>query len=286
MNGDFLTKLKRFFKNKNTITIVGVAAVLGLLYWGYSMQVKSSVNPVKVPVAAVTIQPRTLITNDMVTYIDVPYIAVSDNAYNSGIAVVGKYTAVNTVIPKGSMFYFDTVVDKNALPDAAFFDIKDGYIPYMFNVSLNSTYGNSIYPKSKIDIYMKANDVDGKIMIGKLLQDVEVVAVKDDSGLDVFEDSSTTRSPAYLIFGLEEEYHILLRKASYISDIDLIPVPHGGTVKHDGDIEYGIEALVEYINSKSVILPGQEGTTVEKTDDKSTDESSKTDKKETTTKKD
>ena len=54
---DFVNKLKKFFKNKNTVTILGVIIVLALLYWGYSTQVTTSVTPTQVPVAADTIQP-------------------------------------------------------------------------------------------------------------------------------------------------------------------------------------------------------------------------------------
>ena len=70
MNG-LMNSLKRFVSNKNTVTILGVILVLVLLYWGYSSQVSSSVQPVQVPVAARTIQPRTQITADMISVIEI-----------------------------------------------------------------------------------------------------------------------------------------------------------------------------------------------------------------------
>ena len=260
---DLLAKIKRIAKNKNTVTIVGVILILGLLYWGYSSQVNTSVSPVTVPVAAETIQPRTQITADMVSDMSVPSIAVVDNVYTSKNAIINMYSNVNTIIPKGSMFYREALVSKSELPDSAFFDIAEDEIPYMFNVTLESTYGNSIYPGSKIDIYMKAADEEGKVMFGKLLSDVLVISVKDSSGNDVFENTEDSREPAYLIFGLKDKYHLLLRKASYL-DVELIPVPHGGKIVSDDKVTtVASTVLEEYITSKTIVLPGQEGTTTE-----------------------
>ena len=261
MNG-IMNSLKRFVSNKNTVTILGVILVLILLYWGYSSQVSSSVQPVQVPVAARTIQPRTQITEDMISVIEISQIAVVENVYTDSNSVVGLYSNVNTLIPIGSMFYHEALIEKDQLPDSAFFEIGEDEIPYLFGVDLESTFGNSIFPNSKIDIYMKAVDEDNKVMVGRLLEDVKVIAVKDSSGNDVFESTEEQREPAYLVFGLPDDIHILLRKAKYINtnDVLLFPVPHGGTVASEGDIRVSTEYLKDFINSKTIILEGQEGS--------------------------
>ena len=61
-----MASFKRFFKNKNTVTIIGVIIILVLLYIGYSSQINKAVEPVSIPDATETIQPRTQITSDMV----------------------------------------------------------------------------------------------------------------------------------------------------------------------------------------------------------------------------
>ena len=60
---NILIGLKRFITNKNTVTVIAVIVILGLLYWGYTSQINASVSPVSVPVAKQTIQPRTEITS-------------------------------------------------------------------------------------------------------------------------------------------------------------------------------------------------------------------------------
>ena len=264
-----LDSLKRFFKNKNTVTIIGVILVLVLLYWGYSSQIKKSVTPVTIPVAKVTIPPRTQITNDMIAEVSVSSIAVSENVYRTRNILIGKYTNVNTIVPKGSMFYQEAVVNETDFKDSIFDDLEEGKIPYLFSVSMESSYGNSIYPKDTVDIYMKAIDENGKIVVGKLLEDVTVLAVRDSSGNDVFQDMANIKTPSYFVFSLSEEIHILMRKAAYIStnSIELFPVPHGRTYVSEGETRVSTEYLKDFINSKSVILEGQESSTEEDIED-------------------
>ena len=180
---NLLDSLKRFLKNKNTVTIIGVIFILVLLYIGYSTQINRAVEPVNVPVAAQNIQPRTLITADMVNNVDMPSISISENVITSSGSIIGKYSNVNTLIPAGSMFYRETVIDAKELPDAALVELKSGEIAYNFPIDMDSTYGNSIMPGNRIDIYMKYGDgTDENVTLGKLLNNIKVLAVKDSSG--------------------------------------------------------------------------------------------------------
>ena len=252
---NFVASAQRFLKNKNTITILGVIGILVLLYIGYSTQVNKAVEPVQVPTAVETIQPRTEITDDMVQMVSMPNISLSDNVIRSKAAVVGKYSNINSVIPKGSMFYTDTVIEKSKLPDSVFVKVKKGEIVFNFPVDMESTYGNSIFPGNKIDIYMKTgNGTDEKVMLGKLVENVEVLAVKDSSGRDVFENTSEERTPDMMIFGVPEKINLLLRKASYMGSlgVELFPVPHGGKVSTDGATEVSTQQLADYIEAHAV----------------------------------
>ena len=232
-----LVSIKRFFKNKNVVTVLGVILILGLLYFGYNRTIKEQTNPVRIPVATQTIQPRTLITDEMVTFISVPKSMVSDNVLKGTGSIVDKYTAVNTVIPKGSMFYSDVLVEKEDLPDSAFVEVPVGQTPYALSVTSQSTYGNSIFPGNIIDVYMKATDENGQIIVGRLLEDVKVLAVKDNAGNNVFEDTTANRTPSTLLFGVNNETYVLLKRAEYLKSkgVELFPVPYGGNVQLTGN---------------------------------------------------
>ena len=109
---NFLISIKWFITNKNTVTVIGVIAILGLLYWGYNSVIDSQVKPIRVPIANQTIQPRTLITDNMISYIEIPAVAVTNNVQRNSNLIIGKYSAVNSVIPAGSMFYNDVLIDE------------------------------------------------------------------------------------------------------------------------------------------------------------------------------
>lgn len=256
---NFTNSIKRFFKNKNTVTIIGVVLIIAILYFGYKYEIKKAVDPVTgIPVASVDIQPRTLITNDMISTVDVAPIMLTDNVIRSTALVVGKYSNYNTMIPKGSMFYTGVVVNGEDLPNASLVNAKEDEIVFPFPVDMDLTYGNSMMPNTIVDIYMKATDESGKIMVGKLLSNVEILAVKDSNGKNVFENSAETRTPAYLYFGFKQSVFILMKKASYLTDVELFPVPMGQTVEEENATRVSTEYLKDYIDARTITISEDE----------------------------
>ena len=133
------------------------------------------------------------------------------------------------------------------------------------SVNTTTTYGNSIYPENYIDIYLKAvNKVDNnsqitedadKIMLGKLIENVKVLAVKDSSGQSVFTNLDEKRTPAMIVFAVPEEYYILLKKAEYLRSYDttLIPVPTNESYEDTpGELAVSSEKLKDWINRVTV----------------------------------
>ena len=91
-------------------------------------------------------------------------------------------------------------------------------------------------------------------MVGKFLENVEVLAVKDSQGNHVFENTTENRTPAYIIFGVDYETNILLLKAKYLYDVEIFPVPHGAWVGTEGQMQVSSEELKAYINNRTVML--------------------------------
>lgn len=254
---NFVEGIKRFIKNKNTVTILCVIAIVVVLYVGYSWRIKQKTNPVRVPYAVVDIQPRSQITENMIEYINVPASMVTDNMVVNINDVVGKYANYNTMIPKGSVFYKSTLITWDKMPDSAWADIPDGYTVVSLNVNTETTYGNSIFPGNYIDLYYVATDNTGKLLLGKLIESIEVLAVKDSSGNHVFENSSNLGAPSSLIFAVPEELHLLLRKASYL-DGQLIPVPRNASYSENPNATVVSSQYIEnFILSQTVTIPDE-----------------------------
>lgn len=258
---NFGITLKKFITNKNTVTIIGIIVILALLYWGYSSTVKKSVDPIRVPVAAHRILSEKEITYDDISYRKVSQVVIGKNVITNVTNIIGKYTNLNVTIPEGSMFYSEWLTTKDNLPGKWIeaVDFANGEEAYYFNTNVVKTLGNSVLPDSYIDIYMKAEDENGNMMIGKLLENIKVLVVHDGSGKSVFADAASVGNPSYLGFALSHDYYILLSKAERLSGygIELILAPQGTTPQDMIDsnaVLVGSETLRDYIDANTVTL--------------------------------
>ncbi|MEG1495174.1 MAG: RcpC/CpaB family pilus assembly protein [Bacilli bacterium] len=251
--------LKKFFTNKNTVTIVGILIAIVVLYIGYNMRIKAAVETYPMPYALKEINPRTEITADMIGTVDAPVSMFQGAPIADARSLIGKYSNYDTVIPKGSLFYKRSVVTKEQLPDSILRDYPDGYVLVNMPLDMNTSYGNLILPGNYVDIYLKAvNKLDennsnkqDKIMVGKLLENVKILSVLDGSGQPVFENIEEKRTPAMMIFAVPEEYHILLRKTMYLRtyDANLLPVPTKESLKEQpGEVRISSDELKNWVN--------------------------------------
>ena len=233
-------KIKKFFSNRNTVTIICAIIGIAVLYIGYNMRVQSAIEPIKVPYAKVTIQPRTEIKDDMIGFMEVASAAIEkmgdniiicDNQADPSSEVscaqklIGHYANINTMIPKGSLFYESAVVPKSDLPDASVYDIKEGETLHYLNVNMSTSYVNSIVPGGYIDLYVRTTDrTTGEVKVGKFIENIKVLGVKTADGLNVFENTDEQRVPAYIIFAIPSDQHIYLLMAAELG-LSVIPVP-------------------------------------------------------------
>ncbi len=258
-----ISGLKKFLQNKNTVTVVGVILAIAVLYVAYNMRVKSAINPVSVPYALEQINPATQITADLVGTKQIPpSMLEGGDVIRNQAAVIDKYAREDTMIPKGSLFYESAVVEKEQLHANIILEYPKGYVLYNLGVDSESTYGNSVYPGNYIDIYLKAvhkvyegsqlTEDDNRIMLGRLISNIKVLAVKDASGAAVFSNLDEQRVPAMVVFAVPEEYYLLLKKAEYLQTFDstLILVPTNESLKDDpGDVEISSDQLKNWINN-------------------------------------
>src|SRR5574344_1863339 len=181
--------IKRFFTNKNTVTIFAVLLCLGILYWAYNWRINKATEPTSVPYALRTLQPRTLVTNEYVGVRKVPGSMVTTNVIRNSSDIIGKYVNSNVEIPNGSLFYQGTVVEWDEIPTSLYADIPEGNTIVALPVSMESTYGNSIFPGNYIDLYY-VGEKDNKLMLGKFIESIKVLSVTSSDGENIFEKST------------------------------------------------------------------------------------------------
>lgn len=239
----------KFLKNKNTVTVLGVIICFIVLIIGYNVRINQKTELVKVYYANQTIQPKTKITDDMISSANVPTSFLVGSYYTNYNDIVGKYSNYNTIIASGSLFYNELLIEEENLPDSVFYNVPEGEVVVSFPVNTVSTYGNSIMPNNLINVYVKMIDDSGKIIYGRFIDNINVLAVKDSSGKNVFESTEEERTPAFIYFSLVEPKYLLFSSMNYIetNDIEVIIVPN--TIKYTPEDKTAVEVTSDYITN-------------------------------------
>ena len=242
----------KFLTNKTTVTLLGVILGLGVLVGFYLYRVNKEVNPTRVPIAKRDISATEEITKDDIAYVKVSKDFLKKIAiYTDVNDLVGKYVTTGTSIPKGGMFYTTQVVEKKELPNAIFDEIPEGYTIYQLKVDNTSTYANSIYPGDKIDLWLKTTE-NGILVFGEFISNIEVLAVRDSSGQNVF-DVTSGRTPAWLLFAVKTDMYRYLKLAESISGVSILPVPKNNlSISEVGSTEYSSQELIDILDQQTI----------------------------------
>ncbi len=249
---------KRLIGNKNTVTILGLLACVATLVIGYNYRVRLAIDPITVPYAKEEIPSRTLITADMVGRMKVArnYVSEAGNLIKSNEEVVGKYVSYKTNIPKGSLFYSESIKDAEEMPDSAFANIEDGYTIYSLAVNDDDTLKNSIRAGDYIDLSMSATEYRNSsnlVIYGTLIKSIRVLAVKDSRGNNIVKNTLTYGKPAELLFAVDNEMFLLLSRAEHATkgDIKIKPILRNKQYTIEGNpTSVNSEYLIQFINSQ------------------------------------
>lgn len=260
--GNLLTPFKKFLSNKNTVTILGVLLGVVVLYLGYTWRVNQRLNPTPVPYANTTLTAGTMITEDAIGYTELSKTNIKDmsNIITDVNQIRGMLVSYDSKIAQNSFFFKENLITEEEMPDSIFANIKDGYTVFSLAVDNHATYANSIMPGDTIDLYMKATDdtQDGALVYGRFIKKIEVLAVKDSSGNNVFDNSADVGEPAELLFAVPEDLFLLLKKASYLSGIEIEPVPRNNAYSKDpAATEVESSYLQDFVIAKTVVIPNE-----------------------------
>lgn len=247
-----MTGIKRFLTNKNTMTILLVIIGIVVLYVFYNMRVESAVQPVWVPVANRNIGATEQVTAEDFEKVEASAAFVNESGIITNEAeLIDHYITTGTSIVKGAVFYKSQVVEKGDLPNSVFDEIPDGNTIFYLNVDEDSTYGNSIYPGDRIDLFVQVDNAEGITLLGKLVESIEVLAVRDSNQQDVFASVETTSS-SLLLFAVPNDTYSLLMRAKTISGLEIIPVPRNTAYTNEaGATQVENYAIENVINSQT-----------------------------------
>ena len=88
------------------------------------------------------------------------------------------------------------------------------------------------------------------LIFGEFISNIEVLAVRDRSGQNVF-DVTSGRQPAWLLFAVKTDMYRYLKLAENIPGMTISPVPKNNLVSADiGSTEYSSQELKDLIDSQ------------------------------------
>jgi len=257
--------LKKTWRKR--LTSVGIVIVLvGSIFLYNKLTIKNELNEITVVVAKEKIPPRTKITKDMLTTITEPARGVPPNAVADPNKVIGKWTVSGYGFSKNSYIFDGLIVEQSELPDAALLELKEGEVAIPLLVDLETSLGNSIIPKSKVDLYFQSvvsEENEQKALLGKLASNVRVISVKDSQASNVFDEegyldennkrdatkAETSTLAKIYIFAVPEELGKLVNKAKLLGQV--FPVATGSTYKEGAEVAVSNDEVISYINKYS-----------------------------------
>lgn len=229
--GNIINTFKRFLSNKNTVTIIGVLLGLVVLFVGYNYRVNNAIDTQSIPYAKVSIGSTVQITQDMIGTTEVlrSLITSNKNIITNTSSIVNQTTPfcvqVGTSIPQGGFFYTEQVAACNSINNNALKNMPDNHKAVALPVNLQTTYGNSLFPGDYIDIYVRMRSTEGKLIYGEFITKLPILDVRDANSKSLYYGTSSSGTPALLLFAVPQDLYLLLSKALYVEGVNLVPVP-------------------------------------------------------------
>lgn len=195
-------------------------------------------------IAKHNIPPRTQIKTEDLIMIQIPEKYMQAYTWNEKADIIGKYTSIQGMIPKGSMFYKDMLYNEKEVRDLAITKLQEGMT--IFTLETNVSSLGSIEEGMYADIHVSISQKKEIPITGILIRHAEVISIKDHKGLSL-KDEQSTKVPYFIELGINQTDIDYLSLASSLGEIRLFPSvdsykPDKSTLEQDSKV-------TEYINS-------------------------------------
>lgn len=218
-------------KNKKNITIgFSLGFIVILNYLIFNIALKKEISLTKIPIVNAAIQPRSKISEEDITYLEVPKAFITEDFYTDKADIIGKYTDIRALMPKSSFFYKELLFEEKNLPDYPAILLKDQQVAYNLPTNLIKLSGNSIVVGQKVDIYTTYSNKDEAPIVDLLVKSVRVIGVKDRNGIDISNPESDN-IPYLVLLALDKEILPIVRAAEEVANVELLAYSDKNTDK-------------------------------------------------------
>ena len=233
----------RKIKRTGIIVIILCLCVIGNVI-AFRYYLAKTINLKTTYIAKHNIPPRTQIKTEDLTMIQIPEKYIQTYTWNEKADIIGKYTSIQGMIPKGSMFYKDMLYNEKEVRDLAITKLQEGMT--IFTLETNVSSLGSIEEGMYADIHVSISQKKEIPITGILIRHAEVISIKDHKGLSL-KDEQSTKVPYFIELRINQTDIDYLSLASSLGEIRLFPSadsykPDKSTLEQDSKV-------TEYINS-------------------------------------
>ena len=234
----------RKIKRTGIIVIILCLCVIGNVI-AFRYYLAKTINLKTTYIAKYNIPPRTQIKTEDLTMIQIPEKYMQAYTWNEKADIIGKYTSVQGMIPKGSMFYKDMLYNEKEVRDLAITKLQKGMT--IFTLETNVSAIGSIEEGMYADIHVSISQKKEIPITGILIRHAEVISIKDHKGLSL-KDEQSTKVPYFVELGINQSDIDYLSLASSLGEIRLFPSqdsykPDKSTLEQDSKVTEYLKSL-------------------------------------------
>ena len=234
----------RKIKRTGIIVVILCLCVIGNVI-AFRYYLAKTINLKTTYIAKHNIPPRTQIKTEYLTMIQIPEKYMQAYTWNEKADIIGKYTSIQGMIPKGSMFYKDMLYNEKEVRDLAITKLQEGMT--IFTLETNVSSLGSIEEGMYADIHVSISQKKEIPITGILIRHAEVISIKDHKGLSL-KDEQSTKVPYFIELGINQTDIDYLSLASSLGEIRLFPSadsykPAKSTLEQDSKVTEYLKSL-------------------------------------------
>ena len=234
----------RKIKRTGIIVVILCLCVIGNVI-AFRYYLAKTINLKTTYIAKHNIPPRTQIKTEDLMMIQIPEKYMQAYTWNEKADIIGKYTSIQGMIPKGSMFYKDMLYNEKEVRDLAITKLQEGMT--IFTLETNVSSLGSIEEGMYADIHVSISQKKEIPITGILIRHAEVISIKDHKGLSL-KDEQSTKVPYFIELGINQTDIDYLSLASSLGEIRLFPSadsykPDKSTLEQDSKVTEYLKSL-------------------------------------------
>lgn len=208
--------------NKRRVQWIGGALILIVInFLLFDIAVKRSIDYIEIPVAAISIKPRTKIDESHIMMQKVPSSLVAGNIFTDKAEIIEQWVKYSVSISSGSFFFQEYLEEADKSQDYPQLMLSEGQGIASLAIDLLVSAGNTLVANQFVDIVFTSKDKRKPILSDVIFHSVRVLAIKDRNGLDM-DDPKSQKVPAVALLAMKQVDIPPFIHAQILGDIDLI----------------------------------------------------------------